>query len=470
MAATTETANLYNLPLTALVVTDVKGIEDLSTLRGEDGYSPTVSLTSTTIDGRTGTLVTIQNKPGNYITSFIANGEKGDRGNDGLKGADGSRGSDGWTPVLSVNQDNGNYCLAYSYQQPKDKPASAEVTWQNGINGAPGAPGADGAPGTPGETPILSDVTYDPLSQTATIKYTYRQKNADDPPSGLINVPVLTGGGGGFDLSQVIDYFGKISLLKPVNEGAQPVFLSAMFYSDSGMSDKLFTIDTALTADQQLGYAYIGGNSEQEAWLPFSSTRFSNGFGPELDNYPIVIDIRSKLNADSVFDQFKEGKKIYVRYSWYWLDEKNEAHHSDNYSLVFPSTSEVGATSGARAIAATKRLNTIEDIDSDFEMYAAAPNIPNVIVPALSGDVDIVLTDFSAENVYTIKFKTKGPTTLTFYIGNVDKTWILYQKVNKNIQDAITKFVKEHSNSQFSAGKEYLITIELDMITRLVEN
>ena len=59
MAATTETANLYNLPLTALVVTDVKGIEDLSTLRGEDGYSPTVSLSSTTLNGRSGTLVTI---------------------------------------------------------------------------------------------------------------------------------------------------------------------------------------------------------------------------------------------------------------------------------------------------------------------------------------------------------------------------------------------------------------------------
>ena len=59
---------------------------------------------------------------------------------------------------------------------------------------------------------------------------------------------------------------------------------------------------------------------------------------------------------------------------------------------------------------------------------------------------------------------------MTFYIGNVDKTWILYQKVNKNIQDAITNFVKKHSSSQFSAGKEYLITIELDMITRLVEN
>ena len=176
------------------------------------------------------------------------------------------------------------------------------------------------------------------------------------------------------------------------------------------------------------------------------------------------------MNADSVFDQFKEGKKIYVRYSWYWLDEENKAHHSDNYSLVFPSTSEVGATSGARAIAATKRLNTIEDIDSDFEMYAAAPNIPNVIVPSLSGDVDIVLTDFSAENVYTIKFKTKGSTTLKFYIGNVDKTWILYQKVNKNIQDAIAKYVKKNSSSQFSSGKEYLITIELDMITRIVEN
>ena len=59
MAATTETAHLYNLPLTALVVTDVKGIEDMTTIRGEDGYSPTVSLSSTTLNGRSGTLVTI---------------------------------------------------------------------------------------------------------------------------------------------------------------------------------------------------------------------------------------------------------------------------------------------------------------------------------------------------------------------------------------------------------------------------
>lgn len=458
MAATTETEHLYNLPLTALVVTDVKGIEDLSTLRGEDGYSPTVSLTSTTIDGRTGTLVTIQNAPGNFITSFIANGEKGERGSNGIDGANGSNGSDGWTPVLSVYSDAGNYSLAYSYQKPSIKPDSDSVTWQKGINGAPG------------ETPILSEATYDPSSQTAAIKYTYRQKNQSDPPSGVIDVPVLIGGGGGFDLSQVIDYFGKISLLKPVNEDAQPVFLSAMFYSDASMSDLLFTIDTANKEDQKLGYAYVGGNSEQEAWLPLSSARFLSGFGPELDNYPIVIDLRSKLSAESTFNQFKDGKKIYARYSWYWLDEEKVAHHSDNYSLVFPSTSEVGATSGARAIEAVKRLNTIEGLDPDFEMYAAAPNIPNVIVPALSGVVDIILTDFSAENVYTIKFKTEGETTLKFYIGNVDKTWILYPKVNESIQDAIAKYVKEHSSAQFSPGKEYLITIELDMITRLVEN
>lgn len=461
MAATTETAHLYNLPLTALVVTDIKGIEDLSTIRGEDGYSPTVSLSTGTINGKSGTLVTIQNAPGNYITSFIADGVKGDAGSPGINGADGSDGEDGWTPVLSVDQDNGNYRLAYSYQKPKDKPTYAEVTWQKGVNGAPGSPGS------PGETPILSEATYDPSSQTATIQYTYRKKNADDPSSGSIKLPVLNSSSG-FDLSQVIDYFGKISLLKPVNEDAQPVFLSAMFYSDSGMSNSslLFTIDTALTADQQLGYAYVGGNSEQEAWLPLSSTRFLSGFGPELDNYPIVIDLRSKLSTESTFDQFKEGKKIYARYSWYWLDKEKSAHYSDNYSLVFPSTSEVGAASGAKAIESTKRLNTITAVVKDDgepidNTYAIAPGIPNVIVPELSGSVYILLTDFSAENSYTFKFKTKATTStsLEFRVRNLGGVDVPYAAINNKM-----------SSYKINAGKEYLMSIELDMVSRFVEN
>lgn len=270
--------------------------------------------------------------------------------------------------------------------------------------------------------------------------------------------------GGGFDLSQVIDYFGKISLLKPVNDDAQPVFLSARFYSDADMSDNnwLFTIDTALTADQQLGYAYVGGNSEQEAWLPLSSTRFLNGFGPELDNYPIVIDLRSKLSTTDILDEFKSGKKIYARYSWYWIDSKNEAHHSDNYSLVFPSTSEVGAASGARAIGAAKRLNTVTtSMEDDIVKYAIAPGIPNVIVPEFSGDVDILLADFSSENSYTFKFKTKAgtSTSLTFLVRNIAGVDLPYAAINNKM-----------SNYQINAGKEYLMSIELDMVSRFVEN
>jgi len=99
---------------------------------------------------------------------------------------------------------------------------------------------------------------------------------------------------------------------------------------------------------------------------------------------------------------FQNKTHLYVKYAWYW-EENNTYHYSDEYSLVFPSTSEVGAT--PRNNKKDKKLNTITSIDDNYEMYVIYPGIPNVIDPTtctLNGSIDILLADYSAECQYKL--------------------------------------------------------------------
>lgn len=451
---------LSDLRLIDFVTTDIDGIDDAQVLQGPpgvDGYTPKIQILPKDYGYQ---LNVLSSEYGSWQTVDLSNGLSGKNGTDGEPGNDGEQ---GYTPVMTVNSDNLKWTMNVTYQKRNSAPSNFTASWEKGVNGRDGY------------TPILSASPAIHEGDISKISVNYEYKMKEQIPSSGTFILSTQSTGIGLDISAVMEYFGKVSLLKPTNEDGRPIHLSAQFYTDETLSEKISNLPDFVTTNNSaktVTYAFVGGNSEQTEWARLDTSRFANGLGPELDNYPIIIDLNSYIKNENLDIDAVLGskKRIVMKYAWFWQNDEFDTRYSDEYSLVFPSTSEVGATSSARTASVSKKLNTIEGEDPDFDMYAAAPNMPNVIVPELSGEVDIVLADYSAENTYTIKFSTLASTTLTFYIGNIDKTHREYQKVNAEMENAMKTYLNKRSNFTFDAGKEYLITIELDMITRLIAN
>ena len=155
----------------------------------------------------------------------------------------------------------------------------------------------------------------------------------------------------GLDVNEVMDYFGRISVLKPHNDDGKAVHLKIEFYRDEALSKPISILNTFSTSNanaRNVVYAYIGGNSEETAWLPMTNHRIQNGLGPEFDNYPVMIDLTKwlKYKGTTAKDVLSIDKKMFLKYVWFWIDEQGNERKSDEFALVFPSIVEVGANAG----------------------------------------------------------------------------------------------------------------------------
>ena len=122
---------------------------------GRDGFTPVVTVT----DNEDGShLITITQPEGRApITTTIKDGKvgpAGERGSDGLPGVAGSPGRDGFTPEVTVaDREDGSHLITIT--QP-DGRAPITTTIKDGKSGAPGRDGVAGSPGKDGFTPVIN--------------------------------------------------------------------------------------------------------------------------------------------------------------------------------------------------------------------------------------------------------------------------------------------------------------------------
>ncbi|MBQ8420708.1 MAG: hypothetical protein IJX11_00395, partial [Bacteroidales bacterium] len=95
-------------------------------------------------------------KSGSVVIYHGKDGADGADGKDGVDGTDGAAGVDGWTPVISVKQDeDGRYYWTLDGEWMLDENASKiPTTGEDGKDGEDGSDGAPGTPGTPGNDGI----------------------------------------------------------------------------------------------------------------------------------------------------------------------------------------------------------------------------------------------------------------------------------------------------------------------------
>lgn len=122
---------------------------------GRDGFTPVVTVTDTE-DGTH--VITITQPDGHEpITTTIKDGKAGIPGRDGvdgLPGVAGAPGKDGFTPEVTVT-DNEDGSHVVTITQP-DGRLPVTTTIRDGKPGAPGRDGVDGSPGRDGFTPVIN--------------------------------------------------------------------------------------------------------------------------------------------------------------------------------------------------------------------------------------------------------------------------------------------------------------------------
>ncbi len=497
---------LYELRLNDLVTTEIVGIDDVQVLQGppgEDGYTPKIEL----VQKDNGyTLSVLSAEHGTWQTANLSNGLSGAPGKDG---EDGSPGVQGYTPVVNLSEtsDGKTWNMRISYSKENSTPDTITAAWDKGVNGVDGF--------TP--VLSTSNVVQDGDKSKISISYDYKQRTTI-PSSGtfILSTQNISGEDGksayqiavdngfvgteeawlssligqdgfspsanvtksgstatitvidksgttsanindgslGLDISAVMEYFGKVSLLKPTNDDGRALQLSAVFYDDEACSTSAFQIDTATAAGKACTYAFVGGNNSDidhthvagetnvdAAWLRLADwpTRFEDGLGPEFDNYPILLDIRQFVNDDQIMSKLQAKKHLYAKYAWYWYDDNDVAHYSDEYSLVFPSTTEVGASSNSIRTASSSTsasgTNVIDSLDYEFDFggddISAAllqPDIPNVLSVGLESGMNFCFKDYSEDKHYIVKFQPKAGSaniardSIALWSQNVDGT------------------------------------------------
>ena len=140
---------------------------------GRDGFTPVVTVT----DNEEGShVITITQPEGREpITTTIKDGKVGPAGERGLPGVAGSPGRDGFTPVINVS-DNTDGTHVITITQPEGR-APITTTIKDGKPGAPGRDGVDGQsitgakgdPGRDGFTPVITVTDKEDGSHVITI-------------------------------------------------------------------------------------------------------------------------------------------------------------------------------------------------------------------------------------------------------------------------------------------------------------
>ncbi len=286
---------------------------------------------------------------------------------------------------------------------------------------------------------------------------------------------------GGID--EIVDYFGKVSIIKPVNKNNIPVHLHAEFYDSPDFTGSIvFTFDTKNNVCRQNTYAFMGALSKEgndwlnNAWMNmYDSPGTTNGLGAEFDNYPVLLDIRSFIkDNDEILNRLKETKHFYAKYVWYWM-EGNVEHKSDNYSLVFPSISETTSIIQQQGNPMQNNTTTASNIvyveNSNDDLFEIYPNSITIITTALTKDTaKILLDNYSLEKTYRFQFKTGDEgfdaDQLEIYYKEISGGNVRADELKRNINIALKKYQRTKANvATFNANTKYLIECQLQMVT-----
>lgn len=184
---------------------DFKGEKGDTGANGQDGYSPTVSMT----DVSGGTKLDITDVNGVHTTTI-------------LNGTNGSNGQDGFSPVVSVTQTSTGHTVSIT-----DKEGTQIFDVLNGVNGQDGQNGADGQDGQDlihmGETVTSSGVVSKELSPNVFCLFSDTQTGISDLTLTLANgnfydeyMCAFTTSASGCNLSlpNTVSYIGSVPTLE----------------------------------------------------------------------------------------------------------------------------------------------------------------------------------------------------------------------------------------------------------------
>ena len=160
----TITITNYDGTTTSAVIHDgkngVNGQDGKDGINGKDGFSPEVTIT----DNEDGThTITISKPDGATASTVIHDGKNGTNGKDGLNGTDGK---DGFSPEISITDNNdGTHTITIS----KPDGTTASTVIHDGKNGVNGQDGKDGINGKDGFSPEISIADNNDGTHTLTI-------------------------------------------------------------------------------------------------------------------------------------------------------------------------------------------------------------------------------------------------------------------------------------------------------------
>jgi hypothetical protein len=188
-----------------------------------------------------------------------------------------------------------------------------------------------------------------------------------------------------------------------------------------------------------------------------------DGLPASYSNCPVLVKLSNWLTDNDLVYSFE---RLYISYTWYYTDDNGVEHVSDSYSIVVPSYTEVGANSSDYV---TKEQ--YEELNSKIrkdtytselqnDMYMCYTNKTNIIQGELTGEVEVILNDFSKNNQYDIKFKT-GSSSVNFKFYS-------YSEINGTVLGDWN--INTNTNYVFPENSEFLIKIRQDMIEVIGDN
>lgn len=303
-----------------------------------------------------------------------------------------------------------------------------------------------------------------------------------------------------------------VGILKP--EEANALYLKISVFNAAEMSDVLGTIDMCLSDDWKYFKVLLVNNGENATELadsPLNSEYLSGtqwidpatmdeaiktynpdatgfeGYGTAFNNSPVNISFLQWLNDKNLSANLSGDSRFYLRYEWYYVDENNEIHKSDHYSMMVPSFGEVGAKAGASVskseiqelkqalepdVATVSYVSEEEIEELDGETNTGLVDYPTTgfyIEPhqcsilenfSDNNDKKIIFQSYSEGKTYKMKFST-GSSTLS--VGNrASSTTIAFYANQGNGPEKIDEL--NNTSLTFAANKTYFIAVNLEMI------
>jgi len=301
----------------------------------------------------------------------------------------------------------------------------------------------------------------------------------------------------------------NVGILRP--EEAHELFLKIDVFDSIEMSAKLGTIDLSSPGDWQWFEALLVNNGENAADLtlnPLLPTYFPGtqwvlpadldaaireygtatgfqGLGPAFNNSPVNIKFLGWLEDKGLASDLDAQSRFYLRFYWYYADD-GVAHQSDHFSMVVPSSTEVGAKAGASvskseiyelkqaletdvATAAYLTDEDIEELDGEADAglmtyptpgFYANPFQCTILEDFASSTKKIILQSYSSGKTYKLKFTT-GSLALTVGTRPTATKVAFFGNYGEG-PEALSEL--NESGVAFDANTTYLIAINLDMI------